>query len=346
MAGSNVIQKEDVKASPTPARLHAIIARERRRAVVFRRGPSKKVAVIGWNLNSDEFTPGQWFKGRIYEYRCDLSPDGNYLLYFAAKYGTNPVEARIEELVKTELGEFDWGNYSEKNYLAYRKRAEALEEEIRRSHAGEFEKLRRSSDYTDGSWTAISRTPYLKALDLWFNGSGWNGGGWFVDATHVWINRPHPIRGDHFHHTVSGKFTELAESPDPYLITENNGECPGIYWPRLERDGWKPGKESELYTEFSRELPGGYLLLKRFYTTLPRGDGYGCYWEEHELLGGGKRLLDGRSWRWADYDAGGKRVLFAEAGAIYSWSQKKPDAPPVLLHDFNDMKYEEIAAPY
>lgn len=99
----------------SPARLHAIIARERRRAVVFRRGPSKKVAVIGWNLNTDEFTIGQWFKGRIYEYRCDLSPDGRYLLYFAAKYGINPVDARIEELVKAELGEFDWGNYEGKN---------------------------------------------------------------------------------------------------------------------------------------------------------------------------------------------------------------------------------------
>lgn len=330
-----------------PARIHAIIARERRRAVVFRRGPSKKVAVIGWNLNTDEFTPGQWFKGRIYEYRCDLSPDGRYLLYFAAKYGINPVEARIEELVKAELGEFDWGNYSEKNYLAYRKRAEALEEEIRRSHAGEFEKLRRSRDYTDGSWTAISRTPYLKALDLWFNGSGWNGGGWFVDATHVWINKPHPIRGDHFHHTVSGKFTELAEPPDPRLITENGGECPGIYLARIERDGWKLHQIIKPYAEYMKHLPANTVLIKRFYYATERCEaGYGCYWEEHELLYDGKRLFDGRSWRWADYDAGGKRVLFAKAGAIYSWSLKKPDAPPVLLHDFNDMKYEEIAAPY
>lgn len=329
-----------------PARIHAIIARERRRAVVFRRGPSKKVAVIGWNLNTDEFTTGQWFKGRIYEYRCDLSPDGRYLLYFAAKYGINPVEARIEELVKAELGEFDWGNYSEKNYLAYRKRAEALEEENRRSHAGEFEKLRRSRDYTDGSWTAISRTPYLKALDLWFNGSGWNGGG-FVDATHVWINKPHPIRGDHFHHTVSGKFTELAEPPDPRLITENGGECPGIYLARIERDGWKLHQIIKPYAEYMKHLPANTVLIKRFYYATERCEaGYGCYWEEHELLYDGKRLFDGRSWRWADYDAGGKRVLFAKAGAIYSWSLKKPDAPPVLLHDFNDMKYEEIAAPY
>lgn len=32
----------------------------------------------------DTFTPGQWLKGRIYERRCDLSPDGLQLLYFAS----------------------------------------------------------------------------------------------------------------------------------------------------------------------------------------------------------------------------------------------------------------------
>jgi hypothetical protein len=29
---------------------------------------------------------GQWFKGRIYERRCDLSPSGEKLIYFAANY--------------------------------------------------------------------------------------------------------------------------------------------------------------------------------------------------------------------------------------------------------------------
>ena len=81
-----------------PPRIHAILARGRSCATVFRRGPSNQVAVIGWDLDTDEFTLGQWLYGRIYEYRCDLSPDGKYLLYFAAKYGrVNPVEARIRE---------------------------------------------------------------------------------------------------------------------------------------------------------------------------------------------------------------------------------------------------------
>ena len=53
--------------------------------VIFRRGPSKQVMLIKWNTKKDSFEPGQWFKGRVYERRCDLSPNGEFLIYFAAK---------------------------------------------------------------------------------------------------------------------------------------------------------------------------------------------------------------------------------------------------------------------
>jgi hypothetical protein len=67
-------------------RLYAILARDSHRAVVFRRGPSKQVLLISWNTDNDRFSVGQWLKGRIYERRCDLSPSGDLLIYFAAKY--------------------------------------------------------------------------------------------------------------------------------------------------------------------------------------------------------------------------------------------------------------------
>lgn len=67
-------------------RLYAILARKSPVAVVFRRGPSNQVRLIQWNTADDTLKEGQWFKGRIYERRCDLSPDGELLLYFAAKY--------------------------------------------------------------------------------------------------------------------------------------------------------------------------------------------------------------------------------------------------------------------
>lgn len=65
-------------------RIYAIQAREARLAVVFRRGPSKQVLLLLWNTETDTFIEGQWFKGRIYERRCDLSPNGKHLIYFAS----------------------------------------------------------------------------------------------------------------------------------------------------------------------------------------------------------------------------------------------------------------------
>jgi hypothetical protein len=65
-----------------PCRLFVIPARTAPVAVILRRGPSRWSQVIAWDTHRDVFTEGAWLKGRIYEDRCDLSPDGALLLYF------------------------------------------------------------------------------------------------------------------------------------------------------------------------------------------------------------------------------------------------------------------------
>ena len=42
--------------------------------------------LVRWDLASDTFEAGQWLQGRVYERRCDLSPTGDRLVYFAANY--------------------------------------------------------------------------------------------------------------------------------------------------------------------------------------------------------------------------------------------------------------------
>jgi hypothetical protein len=106
--------------------LYGILARDGRSAVVFRRGPSRAVLLLRWWLHSDTVEEGQWFRGRIHEQDGDLSPDGEHLVYFAAK------------------------------------------------HKGPF-----------GTWTAISRPPFLTALALWPVGDTWNGGGIFLGPHQV-----------------------------------------------------------------------------------------------------------------------------------------------------------------
>jgi hypothetical protein len=71
---------------PNSARIYGLVARTARRAVLFRRGPSRRVRLILWNLETDTIEAGQWFKGRIYERRCDLTPAGDGLVYFAASF--------------------------------------------------------------------------------------------------------------------------------------------------------------------------------------------------------------------------------------------------------------------
>ncbi len=66
---------------PAP-RLFVIPARDAPVAAVLRRGPSDWYQVLRWDLDRDVVEGGAWFHGRLYEERCDLSPDGELLLYF------------------------------------------------------------------------------------------------------------------------------------------------------------------------------------------------------------------------------------------------------------------------
>ncbi|MGA2219394.1 MAG: hypothetical protein ABSG51_14985 [Terracidiphilus sp.] len=50
--------------------------------------------VLKWDTEKDTFEAGQWFHGRIYERRADLSPDGSMLVYFAQKISLRTLQDR------------------------------------------------------------------------------------------------------------------------------------------------------------------------------------------------------------------------------------------------------------
>lgn len=66
-----------------PPRLHILAARTEPVAVILRRGPSKWCHVLRYRTDTDELEHGSWFRGRIYQFRCDLSDDGRYMVYLA-----------------------------------------------------------------------------------------------------------------------------------------------------------------------------------------------------------------------------------------------------------------------
>lgn len=134
------------------------MARERPVALILRRGPSNWYHLILWSTRDDAFEHGAWFKGRIYEQRCDLSPDGSLLVTFALQ-GSR------------------WGT-------SYR-----------------------------GTWTAVSRPPWLHALVLWPHGDTWGGGGRFIGPRKLalWTGLDTPTHPDH---PLVGLEVELDHEPE------------------------------------------------------------------------------------------------------------------------------------
>ena len=70
-----------------PPRIYCIPATGAPIVAVFQRGPTNWSHVGRWDLAQRHYEPGAWLRGRIFPRRCDLSPDGRLLCYFAHKPG-------------------------------------------------------------------------------------------------------------------------------------------------------------------------------------------------------------------------------------------------------------------
>lgn len=271
-----------------PPRIHVLLARDAPVGLVIRRGPSKAVATLLWNRKTDEFSVGQWLRGRIYERRCDLSPDGRLLLYFAMN--------------------------------------------------GKWESP------SLGAWTAIAHAPYLKALAMFPKGDCWNGGGLWTSNTTYWLN-------DGYGHKVMTN-TSIAMRDDEWQpTTHHGGECPGVYYPRLVRDGWSMGTVIEVdrwksIRVFEKPCSHGWVLRKLAHAELDHPPGKGCYWDEHELIrpSSGSSIACPR-WEWAEVD--GRRLVWAEGGQMHAGRLAPRGLVDTrMLHDFNEMSFARITAPY
>lgn len=269
-------------------RIHVLLARDTADAVVIRRGPTRHTAIIGWDRKTDKFKTGQWLYGRIYERRCDLSPDGKHLIYFA-------MNGRWRSIAK-------------------------------------------------GSWTAISRTPYLKAVSLFAKGDCWHGGGLFQTSTDYWLNDGN----GHELHIEDRSLRRVVEYP---WHEHYGGECPGVYYIRLQRDGWHlkysaQDEEGDRVSVFEKRLKDHWILRKRAHAGLGHSAGRGIYFDTHELFNSRTEEVVSKSdWEWAELDA--DRLIWAAKGCLYAG---RVDAKGLhgekLLRDFSTMEFEALVAPY
>jgi hypothetical protein len=70
-----------------PCRLFVYLASEAPVAAVLSRGPTDWAQLSLWQTDSDRIAHGQWIKGRVYERRSDLSPDGTLFAAFVRQSG-------------------------------------------------------------------------------------------------------------------------------------------------------------------------------------------------------------------------------------------------------------------
>lgn len=284
-------------------RLYCILASDCSKAVIFRRGPSKHVRLILWDRKDDSFEPGQWFKGRIYERRCDLSPRGTYLLYFAA------------------------------------------------NHKGE-----------PGTWTAISKPPYLTALALWPKGDTWGGGGFFDSEKKLILNHlPHQMQ-------LQGGFRlKQGFLVHPLGDHSGRGEDSPVWDARLQKSGWvlqssgsrvEPKWNAKVVWDYSKS-PVVYqrtnpkhssLALRAKILGINERSG-GWYVMEHEVVEDSKQILATLPKSdWADWDRNGD-LLYSQGGKLFRMKTCKTTKSGIELEkarelaDFSAMKFEPMKAP-
>ena len=189
------------------------------------------------------------------------------------------------------------------------------------------------------TWTALSRAPYLKALDFYPKGDAWEGGGLFLQNRKYFLNDRYYLKQDAERRTsglecVTGVRAEHA----------HGAECLSIYFPRLIRDGWIRIEQQNNSFIFEKPAWQGWTLRKISHAGGNKKLG-GSYWDEHQLESSNGKRLSYPDWEWADVNK--KTIIFAENGKLFRVKLTKEDVlKPKALEDFSKYTFEPIQAPY
>lgn len=208
------------------------------------------------------------------------------------------------------------------------------------------------------SWTAVSIVPYLSALV--FDPAAYPGGGLFLDEVTYLLNR----RDVHRRRTKAGPKSKV-QRPRPLLRRGEvrfggnlvvDADAPlALYHQRLVRDGWaldtvdieRHGDWPEQQVgELTRPLTHGWVLRRvTCWASAPEVPYFATH-DEYSLRHPERQVtIDLPAWDWADWDR--DRLLWAADGQLWSGRLGADGlAGEYLLHDFRDMKFEEIRAPY
>ncbi len=222
-------------------------------------------------------------------------------------------------------------------------------------------------------WTAIARTPYLKALALKFStgpGGPNAGGGVFLD-NRTYHPRPCPVLSLE----TQSDSVDFKMGPEPPLEKHERLEdlCrrrngwdkevrPRQYASAEEQKKWEETSR-RVESSLRRTLPEGSTIdtsamLKQNYWVRPLAAGWileigpldlsDSRTERYRLRNpANSQALDRPSWQWADWDPVGQRVVWTEDGFLRAAEIGSAGLEETRdLFDANPLRFEEIAAPY
>ena len=277
--------------SKTPARLFVAMSKNPKKNIVLRRGPTRQVATFNWNADTGKVTLGQWLRGKIYDHRVDISPDGEHFIYLAlGKHGK--------------------------------------------------------------TWTAVSKTPWLKALDFYPWGSTWGGGGLFYDIKSYGLSgqcASEDWRQNSGLTLIDIEHIYKSNLPALNRTKSNSGYESSAYGLKLQRDGWtlhSTAKETgDHITRFAKPCGKKWLLVKLIGGKAKENQS--AEHESHEIInivsGEAKAFKD---WEWADIKR--NKVYWAEGGKLFAakFDDTNGLRQKQMLHDFNSYMFENRTAPY
>jgi hypothetical protein len=229
-------------------RLFGIPATEASAVAILRRGPSDWSHVGRWDPESGTYDAGSWIHGRLYPQRCDLSPDGRWLVAFIYKdswsWQAGPTYIAVSRLPwLTALAA--WGTdgtwtrglaFVPRGTAAYPPGRPAVGDVAPLLRRWDLDQQRPASFAVERArgWTEAADSPPASADDPWDERRG----------PHLTMHKPRPdapgtrllVRGWYAAHRGS----EPGRGPARYALTVDDGpEQPlaGVQWADWARDG-------------------------------------------------------------------------------------------------------------
>ncbi|MCC6687365.1 MAG: hypothetical protein IT205_10335 [Fimbriimonadaceae bacterium] len=306
------------------------MAREANQVIVLRRGPSKYTQMLVWDLSTDQVTPGQWLKGRVYEKRCDVSPDGKHFVGCCSNYS--------QSHRKRFAGTANWeGSWIHCGWTVV-------------SHPPYFTAV--------GLWLTGG---------AWNGGGVWKSNKHLAvnNFPHCWEERQSP-KGIQ----VSKLNLPMSEDDVYELLLQQRGwKQQVILETEVVNPDWRE-RSKEMFGRLEKFLADpsliGEALACEFASTIPqfRTSREGVWQKEFEkgrlfrreshdhevwgLVSDRNQLV--REWRpkrfqahWIDVD-NDDRPIFGDNGCLWRW-RRFPDGEPRMIADLNSNKFENIAPP-